>query len=135
MGGPSLIQVPMCSLAHIEGTARSAYRFTAPMIPGWLWLLRGSVVTLFGQDPLVPFLVMMALCIWVSKTRFSEMRAKLPKAGVRTAGKPLRERSATGEQQQCLGWDRWSELGRIVGFSPVEARSGSLLGENLKSAG
>lgn len=29
---------------------------------------------------------------------------------------------------RVLGWGRWSELGRIVGVSPAEARRGSLLG-------
>lgn len=102
MGDPSLVQVPIFSLPHIEGTAHSAYCCTAHVIPGLLWLLRGSVVMLFSQDPLVSFLVMMAICIWVSETHFSKMRTKLPKAGGRTAGKPPCERKATGEQQ-CLG--------------------------------
>lgn len=102
MSDPSLVQVPMFSLPHIEGTAHSAYCCTAHVIPGLLWLLRGSVVMLFSEDPLVSFLVMMAICFWVSETHFSKMRTKLPKAGGRTAGKPPCERNATGEQQ-CLG--------------------------------
>lgn len=54
-----------------------------------------------------------------------KLRSALPKAGGRTARKC--ERSHWGA---VVAWGGaiWSEPGRVVGFSPVEAKRGSFLG-------